>query len=349
MQIKGKELKIPLIQGGMGVGVSLGNLAGHVALCGGMGVISTANTGYLKKDFWENSVERNMEALKEEIIKAKNIAKGKGLVAINAMVATTGFDKMVKTAVDNSVDCIISGAGVPLNLPEYVKGTNVAIAPIVSGSKSARTISRLWDKKYGVTADFIVIEGPKAGGHLGFKTSDLINNTAQSLETILGEVKEVIKPFEEKYAKKIPIFVAGSVNTREKVKKILKLGASGVQVATRFIATKECDATYEYKKIYVDATNEQVRLIKSPVGMDGRALDTPFLKKLDKVGRIDPKKCIGCIHTCNPKITPYCITDSLIQAANGNYEQGLYFCDDDVDIIKEISSVENIINELFEL
>lgn len=349
MQIKGKTLQIPLIQGGMGVGISLGNLAGNVAKYGGMGVISTANTGYRAENFWKNSAECNIQGLKDEIIKAKDIAKGKGLVAINAMVATTSFETMVKTAVENMVDCIISGAGLPMNLPELVSGSDVAIAPIVSSSKAARTISRLWDKKYGVAADFIVIEGPTAGGHLGFSSKDLIENTTQSLETILSEVREVIKPFEEKYARKIPLFVAGSVNTREKVKKMLNLGADGVQVATRFIATKECDASSEYKQTYVDASNDQIRLIKSPVGMDGRALSTPFLKKLDEVGRIAPKKCIDCIHTCDPKVTPYCITDALIQAAVGNYDEGLYFCDDDVDVITEISTVEKVINELFDM
>lgn len=349
MQIKGKNLQIPLIQGGMGVGISLGNLAGNVALCGGMGVISTANPGYLEPNFWKNSSECNINALKNEIIRAKNIAKGKGLVAINAMVATVSFETMVKTAVENMVDCIISGAGLPLNLPELVQGSDVAIAPIVSSSKAARTISRLWDKKYGVAADFIVIEGPTAGGHLGFSSRDLIENTTQSLELILSEVSDVIKPFEQKYARKIPLFVAGSVNTRQKVKKMLELGADGVQVATRFIATKECDASDKYKQTYVEANNSQVRLIKSPVGMDGRALSTPFLQKLDKIGRIEPKKCINCIHTCDPKTTPYCITDALIQAAIGNFDEGLYFCDDDVDVIKEISTVNSVVNELFDM
>lgn len=349
MQIRDKNLQIPLIQGGMGVGVSLGNLAGNVALCGGMGVISIANPGYLKENFWKNSTQCNIEALREEIAKAKEIAKGKGLVAINAMVAGTTFEDMVKTAVDSMVDCIISGAGLPMNLPEFVKGTNVAIAPIVSSSKAAKTISKLWDKRYNVVPDFIVIEGPTAGGHLGFSSSDLLNNTTQSLESILGEVREVIKPFEEKYAKKIPIFVAGSVNTREKVKKMLSLGADGVQVATRFIATKECDANEEYKKVYVNSTNEEIQIMKSPVGMDGRAIRTPFLKKLDKKGRIAPKKCINCIHVCDPKTTPYCITDALIEAVKGNYEDGLYFCDDDVDAIKEITTVKKVVDELFDL
>lgn len=346
MQIRNKILKLPLIQGGMGVGISLGNLAGNVALCGGMGVISVANPGFLRKDFWKNPNESNILGLKEEILKAKEIAKDNGLIAINAMVAGTQFETLVKTAVENSVDCIISGAGLPLNLPELVKGSDVAIAPIVSSSKASKTINKLWDKKYGRVADFIVIEGPTAGGHLGFSSKELLEKTYQSLENIFLEVKETIKPFEEKYARKIPIFVAGSINTAEKAKKMFALGVDGIQVATRFIATKECDASDRYKEMYVKSKNKDIKIIKSPVGMDGRAIYTPFLEKLAKKGRIEPEKCVKCIHTCNPKETPYCITNALIEAQKGNIEEGLFFCDDDVDVITKISTVKEVIDEI---
>lgn len=348
MQIKNKTLQKPIIQGGMGVGVSLGNLAGNVAKCGGMGVISCANPGYLKEDFWANPDECNIQGLREEIAKAREISNGNGLIAVNAMVAGVQFETLVKTAVESKIDCIISGAGLPLGLPELVKGSEVLIAPIVSSAKAAKTLNKLWDKKYNRVADFIVIEGPTAGGHLGFAGKDLVAKTTQDLEQILKEVKEAIAPFEEKYNTKIPVFVAGSVNTREKVKKILSLGADGVQVATRFIATKECDATDEFKNIYVNSKNSQIDLIRSPVGMDGRAIITPMIKKLEQEGRIAPKKCVKCVHTCNPSQTPYCITKALIEGVLGNYEEGLFFCDDDVDVITEISTVSKVISELME-
>ena len=345
MKINTIELEKPIIQGGMGVGVSMGNLAGAVAKNGGMGVISTANIGFQKKDFLKNSLRASEESLAFEIKKAKEISKGNGLIAINAMVATVQYKEMIKAAVKNGIDCVISGAGVPLYLPEYVAGTEVLIAPIVSSGKSTKAVLRFWDKKYERTADFIVIEGATAGGHLGFSYEDIIENKAQTVEVILQEVKNTIKPFEEKYKRKIPIFVAGSLNTREKVESIMKSGADGVQVATRFITTKECDATIDYKRKYVEASNKDIVIIKSPVGMPGRALRTPLIEKIEK-GKVRPKFCINCIHTCNPLDTLYCITNALIKAQQGDFENGLFFCDDDVDILREITTVEKVIEEL---
>ena len=185
-------LEVPIIQGGMGVGISLGNLAGNVALNGGMGVISTAQPGYRAADFEKNTVEANRRELASEIQKAKEIAKGKGIVAINAMVALTDYAGMVEVAVKNKIDAIISGAGLPLNLPGLVKDTKIKLAPIVSSGKAAKLICKTWDRKFKVAPDFIVIEGSEAGGHLGFHKEDVLNKTTAKLADIFKEVKETL-------------------------------------------------------------------------------------------------------------------------------------------------------------
>ncbi len=346
MQIRDKLIPYPLIQGGMGVGISMGNLAGAVAGCGGIGLISTANIGFLEPDFYENSLIANQRALTKQIKLAKEKSGGVGLVGINAMVATVQYEPLVRTAIEAGADCIISGAGLPLRLPEYTDGSNILIAPIVSSAKATATISRFWDKKYKRAADFLVIEGPRAGGHLGFHGDELIEHTTQSLATILQEVKEVIAPYEQSYGRKIPIFVAGGVNTPTEISKMLALGADGVQVATRFIVTEECDASPAYKQCYIKAKNEDALIVKSPVGMPARALQSPFLEKLQKEQRIPPTKCINCIHTCNPAETPYCITNALIKAFEGNWEEGLFFCDDDLSILTTMTTVPELMKEL---
>ena len=251
------KLEVPIIQGGMGVGISLGNLAGHVAKNGGMGVISTAHPGYRAEDFEKNPTEVNKRELAKEIQKAKEIAKGKGMVAINAMVAITDYAQMVEVAIKNKIDAIISGAGLPMNLPGFVKGTKVKIAPIVSSGKAARLICKTWDRRYHVAPDFVIIEGSEAGGHLGFHKEDVLNKTTAKLADIFKEVKETLQPFVEKYQKEIPIFVAGGVYDADDIKQFMDLGADGVQMATRFICTEECDADIKYKEAFINAKKKK--------------------------------------------------------------------------------------------
>lgn len=353
IKIGNKEMEYPIIQGGMGVGISLGNLAGAVAGCGGMGVISTANPGFRKSDFWKNPRKCNEEGLIEEIKKAKTIfnkAKEKcgkaGLIAINAMVATTEYENMVKTAVKSGIDAIISGAGLPLKLPEYVKGSNVLLAPIVSGGRSIMTICKYWDKRYETTPDFVVVEGAKAGGHLGFSYEELINNTAKHNEELLKEVSSELRTYREKYNKDIPIFMAGGMFNHEDLVHYQGLGVAGIQVATRFIATKECDADEGYKDVIIAAKEENICITKSPVGMPGRALNTPLVKRVAKEGNIKVNKCANCLVPCNPTNTPYCITKALIEAAKGNVEEGLFFCGANVGKINKMTTVKALMNEL---
>lgn len=351
MEIKALKIgnlvaKVPIIQGGMGVGVSLSNLAGAVAKCGGIGVISAAQPGYKEKDFLNNNFEANVRALKAHIKKAKEISGG-GIIGVNIMVAMVNYKKFVKAAIDGGADLIISGAGLPKELPEVAKGFNVKIAPIVSSVKGARVILKMWDKHNGIAPDMIVVEGPKAGGHLGFK-HDEIEERIECLEEEVAGIIEIKKEYEEKYNKEIPVVAAGGIFTGEDIAKFLKLGAAGVQMGTRFVATHECDASEEFKQAYINSTKDDVTLVKSPVGMPGRAIRNQFVNKAEKLGPISLKQCYDCLVPCNPQSTPYCISNALINSVNGRLANGLIFCGSNAHRIDKIVSVSELIDELKE-
>ncbi|MDD6572672.1 MAG: nitronate monooxygenase family protein [Thermoflexaceae bacterium] len=347
MKIKNKELPVPIIQGGMGVGVSLSSLAGNVAKCGGMGVISSVNAGYQEEDFDRNPREANLRALTYHIKKAKEISQGNGMVAVNIMTAVSDYENACKCAVEAGADAIISGAGLPLKLPEYTKGTDTLFAPIVSSGKAAALLCRNYSKKYDVVPDFIVLEGNHAGGHLGFKQEELLDGTALENDAILADVLDAIKPYEEQYQTTIPVFVAGGVFDGEDMAHFLSLGASGVQMATRFIATDECDAHVNFKKVIVNAKKEDIMIIKSPVGMPARAINSPLLKRLSVGEKFTAKICNGCLTGClRGDKTPYCISRALIEAVKGNWEDGLFFCGDNAYRVNEIIPVKQLMETI---
>ena len=345
MKIETKELKIPIIQGGMGIGVSLGNLAGHVAKCGAMGLISSVNAGYKETGFGADPKGANLFALKNEILKAKSIADGNGLVGVNIMCAVSNYEETCRLAAEAGADVIVSGAGLPLKLPEYVAGTETLIAPIVSGGKAAALLCRNYSKKYGRLPDFFVLEGHMAGGHLGFSYEELMNHTAKTNEELLEEVLEAVKPYEEEDGRLIPVFVAGGVFDGRDMARMMKLGAAGVQIGTRFIATKECDAHENFKRMMVNAKAEDVRIIASPVGMPARALDSPLIQRLEKGEKFRPLRCSNCLTGCKKGDSiPYCISRALIEAVQGNTEDGLFFCGENVHRINQIVTVEELMN-----
>ncbi|MCT4620682.1 MAG: nitronate monooxygenase family protein [Marinisporobacter sp.] len=339
--------KVPIVQGGMGVGVSLSNLAAAVANCGGIGVISGVEPGFNLEHYHRDKFQANIDGLTYHIQKARELAP-KGIIGVNIMTALTTFEDMVKVAVKEKVDIIFSGAGMPMKLPELVKGSLTKIAPIVSSGKVAKLICKQWDRKHNYLPDAIVVEGPEAGGHLGFSVEQLEDPENFSLKKIVAEVLEAIKPFEEKYAKKIPIIAGGGLHNAKDIAEILNVGASGVQMATRFVATHECDASDTFKQAYIDAKEEDVMIIKSPVGMPGRAIRNKFIEDVYEHGKPKGIKCINCLKPCNPKETLYCIADALIQAQKGNLEKGFAFAGAKVHKIKEITSVKEVINELME-
>lgn len=335
--------RIPVIQGGMGVGISLSSLAGNVALNGGIGVISSAQIGFRDPEWEMHPVETNLRVLKEEIRKAKEIAKG-GIIAVNIMVATRFYEKYVKAAVEAGVDLIISGAGLPVELPSLVKESKVKIAPIVSSLKSFDVISKYWKKKYDRHPDLVVIEGPLAGGHLGFKKEEL--------EDIEGlhyneEVSKIIQRVHEA-GEEIPVVVAGGIYEAEDAVPYMEMGADGVQAATRFVTTYECDADIRYKESYIKAEKEDIVIVKSPVGMPGRAIRNTFLK-LAENGQILKGKCHQCLGKCDPANIPYCITDALVNAAKGNTEHGLLFCGANAYKVQRLEHVADIMKEFEEV
>ncbi len=345
LNIKNKKLKLPIIQGGMGIGVSRSRLAGAVAKEGCMGVISAAQIGYDSTEFRKNPEAANLNALKREIKKAKEISEGNGMVAVNIMVATQNYENYVRTACLAGVDAIISGAGLPTALPEYVSNSDTMIAPIVSSEKAAKVILRYWDKHYGRTADFIVIEGPYAGGHLGFSEEQLISIDSINFDDEIRKIISLKHQYERNYNTSIPVFVAGGISDYSDVRHVLDLGADGIQVASRFVATAECDADEAFKEAYINATAEDTVIIKSPVGMPGRAVCNTFVKQVMK----QPEKinyCFNCLKACNPNTAPYCITQALIRAVMGDVENGLIFCGAKVGKINEMTTVANVIAEL---
>lgn len=343
-----KNLDIPIIQGGMGVGVSLSNLAGYVMLEGGMGVISAAHPGYNYPDFEKNSRACNLQALKDHAQKAREISQGKGMLGVNIMVASKDYEYYVKTCVEAGYDAIISGAGLPLSLPEYVGASDILLAPIVSSGKAIRLILKSWDSHYNKTCDFVVIEGYKAGGHLGFKLKNLQNDTCEELEDILPAVQKEVSVYEEKYNKKIPIFVAGGIYTGKDIAKFMKMGAAGVQMGTRFIATEECDAHPVFKNMLIDAKAEDIVIVKSPTGFPGRAVLNTYMKKVMESENQKVTHCLACLKPCNPSNTPYCISRALIEAVQGNAEQGLFFTGSNGSRLDRIVHVKELINELME-
>lgn len=339
--------KIPVIQGGMGVGISLSRLAGAVAAEGGIGIISTAQIGYREPDFDEHPIEANLRAIGSEIAKARELARD-GIVGVNIMVATREYERYVKAAVEAGADLIISGAGLPMKLPELTKGSRTKIAPIVSSLKSAEVILKYWKKKYDRLPDLVVIEGPRAGGHLGFKLEELeqIDDAAydeaydEEIKRILARVKE----YAQEKDTTIPVVVAGGVYERSDMEHYLAMGAAGVQVATRFVTTYECDAAEEYKQAYIHAQKEDIIIVKSPVGMPGRAILNPFMKRA-KEGQIPHGRCHMCISTCKPAETPYCITEALVNAAVGNVDEALLFCGSNAYRAKGLEHVKDIMDE----
>jgi len=345
LKIGNLESKNPLILGGMGIGVSGWSLASAVSKNGGIGVLSGVNLGYREKDFFTDTFNANIRAIKKEIKKARENADG-GVLGINFMVAMNRYKEYVREAASEGIDLIVSGAGLPLELPEAVEGFNTKIVPIVSSSKAARIITKVWDKKYKRIPDAIVIEGNKAGGHLGLKKEDLIKENF-NMEDTYHKTKNVILKYEVKYGKKIPIIAAGGIYYKSDVDKHLEIGFDGVQMSTRFVTTEECDADIEFKKAYLKSNKEDINIIDSPVGLPGRAINNDFLKNVEEGMKPKIKKCVDCIKKCNYKDTRFCISQALINSVKGNINEGLIFIGEKGYKTNKIEKVEDIIKELF--
>lgn len=343
--IADRGLDIPLIQGGMGVGISRCNLAGAVAAEGGMGVISAAQVGYDREEFARDPEGANLRELPRQIQRAKEIAGGRGMIGVNIMAVTQLYGEYVRKACEAGADAIITGAGLPMTLPQYAAGFSAKLAPIVSSGKAAQVILKYWDRKYSRTADFIVAEGPLAGGHLGFSFETLAQLSAYDFGREVEAILAVKKQYEEKYGKAIPLFLAGGIMGAQDVRRALSLGADGVQVASRFVATEECDAAPAYKQAYIQAREEDIAIIHSPVGMPGRALRNAFIRRMEN-GQEKITGCYNCLKACDPATAPYCITQALVNAVKGDIDNGLIFCGARVGEIDRITRVKDVLAEL---
>ena len=346
LKIGEKITRFPLIQGGMGVGISLGRLAGSVAAEGGVGIISTAQIGYREADFDRDPAGANLRAIESEMKKAREISPD-GIVGYNVMTALKEHAAHVKAAVKAGADIIISGAGLPTELPELVAGSRTKIAPVVSTERSVNVILKYWDRKYRRTADLVVVEGPRAGGHLGFKKEEIGEYTEAVYAEEIKKILAAVRKYGEKYQTAIPVVVAGGIYDSEDVKRVMELGADGVQVATRFVTTEECDADIRYKEAYIHASKEDIQIVKSPVGMPGRAIMNRFMQRVMGGEQIPHSPCHRCLAKCSPADIPYCITDGLIEAAKGNIEKGLLFCGAKAYRAERIETVREVMQALF--
>jgi nitronate monooxygenase len=338
------KIRVPIIQGGMGIGISLSKLASAVANMGGVGIISTVGIGLTNTQNKLGYKKGNLEAVRQEIRKAREMTSG--VLGVNIMSVLTDFSEIVRTSIDEGIDIIFSGAGLPLDLPSYLtKGSKTKLVPIVSSGRAASIITQKWQQNYDYLPDAFVVEGPKAGGHLGFKANAL-EEACNTLENLVAEVVKVAGEIKEKFNKVVPVIAAGGIFNGKDIVDIMKRGASAVQLGTRFIATEECDASEEFKQAVIDATDADIQIIKSPVGMPGRSIFNRFLQEAND-GQRRPAVCKrNCLKSCDPKTTLYCISDALLAAFKGNLKDGFAFVGSNAGRVNRISTVKEVFEEL---
>ncbi len=334
------EIYPPIIQGGMGVRVSGSRLATAVANEGCVGTIASVGLGDYENSKGSQFVEVNNEALRKEIRYVR--ANSKGVLAVNVMVVLSNFEDFIKVCVEEKVDIIISGSGLPLDLPKLTQGSNIKLIPIVSSARAFNIIYKKWKQNYNKVPDAVILEGPLAGGHLGYAFDDVVNGTTATLEELIKELVEYTNTLEEK----IPVIAAGGIFDGNDIAKFIKIGASGVQMATRFVTTHECDVHDDFKKAYLDAKKEDITIIKSPVGLPGRVIRNSFTERTMK-GETIPFKCPHhCLRSCNPKTAPYCIARVLGKSSRGDLLDAFVFAGANAYRCNEIVSVKALVNEL---
>ncbi len=348
LNINNLKVKKPIIQGGMGVGISMSGLASAVANEGGIGVISSVGLGLLEDNPKTSYKEGNKQRLKQEIRKARSLTNG--VLGLNIMVAVSDYDELVKLAFDEEIDIIFLGAGLPLKFPETItidrlKSGTTKVAVIVSSGRAVQLIFQTWQKRFNHIPDLVVVEGPMAGGHLGFKKEQIFDPD-YALEQLLPDVLSVVKPFELFFEKNIPVIAAGGIYTGADIFKFMKMGAQGVQMGTRFVATHECDASLKFKQAYINCKKDDITIIQSPVGLPGRAIRNKFLDEVS-AGARKPFQCPWkCLKTCNFREAPYCIAKALTNAQKGNVEEGYTFAGANAYRVEEIISVKELFENL---
>ncbi len=348
LRIGDMNVKLPIIQGGMGVAVSLSGLASAVASEGGIGVISAAAIGMKEPDYMKNFPEANKRALRKQIRLARELTNG--YLGVNIMMALTDHEALIKVALEEKTDIIIMGAGLPLNIPALVAGSGIEashtkLAVKVSSAKAARLIFQYWANKHNCIPDAVVVEGPLAGGHLGFRRDELEKEPVP-LHQLIRETIALIQPFEEQFDKEVPVIAAGGIYTGYDMYDIMQAGANGVKMGTRFVTTHECDASDEFKQSYISSRKEDITIIDSPVGLPGRAIYNDFIEQI-RQGKTKPFKCAWhCLSSCNFRKAPYCIAQALFNAARGNMAEGFAFSGTNGYKATELQHVEDVMKEL---
>lgn len=340
LRIGSLEINPPIIQGGMGVRVSISRLAAAVAEEGCAGVIASVGLGDYENQPASKFVEVNNDALRKEIRTAR--AKSKGVIGVNVMVVLSNYEELIKVCVEEDVDMIISGSGLPLDLPKLIEGKDIKLIPIVSSARALDIICRKWKQNYNTQPDAVIVEGVMAGGHLGYNMNDIINGTVSTLEVLVTELVD----YTSKMEKPIPVIAAGGIFDGADIVKFLKLGASGVQMATRFVCTDECDVDIEFKNAYINVKKEDIVVIKSPVGLPGRVIRNEFVNQISAGAEV-PFKCLHhCLRTCDPKTVPFCIAKVLGDASRGTFNNAFAFAGANAYRCTEIVSVKTLVNQL---
>jgi len=341
------NLTFPCIQGGMGIGISRGALAGAVMREGCIGVIASAQLGFMHPRYRENPFDYDLEALEHEIKIARQTSSGNGILGVNLMVASRRYPDYARALGRMPIDILFCGAGLPLDLPEYVNNPDILLGVILSSAKALTLLCNVWDKKYARIPDLVVFEGCAAGGHLGFTREAIENNTCETVETMLEKSKETIEFYQSKHKKRMRVYVAGGIHDGYDMKHYLDLGADGVQLGTRFAVTDESSAPSHIKQRLVACVKEEIRLTKSPSGMIGRCLTTRFAEEINsQTENISVNDCIGCLRNCDPNDTPFCLYGAIIAAIRGDIESGMILCGSQAYRIDKTLSVKELIEEL---
>lgn len=342
------EIRLPIIQGGMGVGVSLSRLASSVSNEGGLGVIAAAGIGLLERGRAKGMRAANSRILAREIQLARRASNGP--LGVNLMAAMSDFDDLVAVAVENGVDVVFIGAGMPLKVPttvtlERLKACHTSFVPKVSSPRAVQLILKYWSGHYDEAPAAFVLEGPRAGGHLGFRKGQL-EGPSYSLESMLPEVVAAVAPYEERFGRRIPVIAAGGVFSGADILSCLEMGAAGVKMGTRFVGTFECDAHPDFKEAYLRCGKDDLVIIDSPVGLPGRAIGNEFLREVAR-GIRKPCRCSWqCLTSCNVKDAPYCIAKALKQACLGHFKSGFVFAGSNAFRVEELVSVPALMASL---
>ena len=344
------EIKIPIIQGGMGVRVSVASLAAAVANCGAGGTIASVG---LPPDTEENRADvpkSSREYLQKEIRRARELSDG--VIGINIMVALSNYEDLVRTTAKENADYIVSGAGLPISLPEFAEGSSIKLIPLIASARGAKILLKTWKRRYNRLPDAFVVEGPLSGGHIaGYSLEELesgkgTTQTEPLLENAVKDVLNLVAEYEKEYGVSIPVIAAGGIFDGKDVAKFLRLGAKGVQIGTRFVATFECSAADEFKQLYIKAGEDDIVFIQSPVGMPAKVIRTKFIDKIMRGEGADFNCNYRCLRTCDPATVPYCIAKALIDAVEGDIDNAVVLAGTNVSRVTKIVSVKELIDEI---